>query len=68
MVASAAESGLDEEGAEFVAIQAEGGGLVVLLRATDMGRWVAFDEAFLEAVFVEAADRRQPALARRSAD
>jgi len=37
VVAAAAESGVDEERAEFVAVQAERGGLVVLLRSTDMG-------------------------------
>jgi hypothetical protein len=41
VVAAAAESGLDEERAEFVAIQAEGRGLVVLFRASDMGGGVA---------------------------
>jgi hypothetical protein len=49
VVASAAEAGLDEERAQFVAVQPEGGGLVVLLRSTYMGGRVAFDHAFLGA-------------------
>ncbi len=49
VIPSTAESGLDEERAEFVAIEAEGGGLVVLFRATDMGGWVAFDQPLLGA-------------------
>jgi len=61
MVASAAETGLNEERTELVAVQPEGGGPVVLPRSTYVCGRVAFDQPFLGAVFVEAADRRQAA-------
>ena len=65
MVASAAQSGFDEEPAEFVAVEPEGRGLVVLLRSAHMGGGVEVEEAFFGAVGGEPADRRQPTPDRR---
>ncbi len=51
-----ADAGLDHESA-LVPVQAQGPGLVVDPRATDMGGMAAVDAAFLFAVPVEAGQR-----------
>lgn len=51
-----AESGLDHQGAVLVAVEAEGAGLVVDLRAADVGGRVALDQGLLLAA-AAAADR-----------
>jgi hypothetical protein len=52
---------LDEEGAELVAVQAQGWGLGVDLGSADVGGRVPGQESFEVAVAVEAAQRRQAA-------
>ena len=61
VIAGRPEAGLDEEGAEFVAVQAQRPGLGVDLRAADVGGRVPSQESFDVAVAVEAAQRRQTA-------
>src|SRR5215210_2757071 len=55
-----AETGLDEEGAEFVAVEAQRPRLVVHLWPANIERRVAINEPLLLAVLVEAGQRRQP--------
>ena len=59
VVAASSESGLDQEHAEFDAIQAGGVGLVVQPRATDVHRRGHRDQLFFDAVAVEPGNRRQ---------
>lgn len=68
MVASAAQSGLDQEGAELVAVEPERVRLAINLGATDVRRGIAVDDGFLGAVPVEAADRRQAPTDRRAGE
>jgi len=68
VVPSAAQPGLDQERAELVAVQPKRVGLIVDLRATDVGSRVAVDDGLLGAVPVEATDRRQPSTDRRAGE
>jgi len=61
-----AQAGLDEQGAEFVAVEPLGAGLVVDFGAADAGGRVAVGESFDVAVPVEAGQRRQPSGHRRA--
>jgi hypothetical protein len=60
VVAWRGEPGLDQQGAELVAVQAQGPGLGVDLRSADVGGWVPLEQAFEVAVAAKAAQRRQP--------
>ena len=53
MVSCSGESGLDEEGAEFVAVQPVHGGLLTEPGSSDVGSRVVGEEFFLHAVPVE---------------
>lgn len=55
-----ADAGLDQEGAQLVAVEAQGAGLVVDLRAAKVHCRVAGDDLFLLAVPVEAGQGGQP--------
>jgi hypothetical protein len=59
VVAWRAEPGLDQEGAEFVAVQTQGAGLRVDLRSAHVGGRVPLQPSLEVAVAVEAAQRRQ---------
>jgi hypothetical protein len=65
VLSGGAEPGGDEEGADLIAVQADGVGLVVNPRAADMHRRRVGDQAFLLWVAVETGDRAQPAGDRR---
>ncbi len=59
VVSGRAESGLDQEGAELVAVETQGAGLVVDPRPTDVGCRIPLDEGLLLAVTVEAGQGGQ---------
>jgi hypothetical protein len=61
VIAGRSQTGLDEQGAEFVAVQAQRSGLGVDLGAADVGGRVPGQEPLEVAVAVEAAQRRQAA-------
>jgi hypothetical protein len=56
-----AQSGGHQQGSDLVAIQTDGPGLVVQLRATHMDRWGLGDPVLLLGVAVKAHDGRQTA-------
>jgi hypothetical protein len=60
VLSGGAQSGGDEERAYFVAVEADGVGLVVDPGAADMHRWGMGDQAFFFGVAVEAGDGAQP--------
>ncbi len=57
VVSRGAEAGLDEEGTELIAVEAEGTGLVVDLGPAHVESRVAIDQLLLFAVAVEAVQR-----------
>lgn len=59
------ETGGDQQGADLVAVQSGGMGLVVKPWAADMHRRRVLQQLFLDGVPVEPADRAQPAGDRR---
>ena len=61
VIASRSQPGLDEQGAELVAVQAQRPRLGVDLGAPDVGGRIPGQESFEVAVAVEAAQRRQAA-------
>ena len=59
MVAGAGESGGDEHGADFVAVQSGRVRLVVQAWSTNMHGWGAVEESFFDGVLVQTGDRAQ---------
>ena len=66
MVPGAGKSGLDQEGAELVAVQAEDGRLMTQSRAPHVGCRVVGEEFFFDAVPVETGNRREASGDRRT--
>jgi hypothetical protein len=60
VLAGRGEAGCDEQRADLVAIQADGMGLVVEPRATNVHRGRSLEKSFLLGVAVEAGDGAQP--------
>jgi len=61
MLGRRAEPGGNEQGAELVAVQRDGVGLVVRPRPPDMSGWGVIQEFLLDRVLVEPGDSGQPA-------
>ncbi len=57
VIAITGQSGLDQEGAELVSVQAENGRLMTQSRASDVGCRVVGEEFFFDAVPVETSNR-----------
>ena len=60
VIAGAGESGADEQGTDFVAVQARGIRFVVEVRTPNVHRGRDREQSFLFGVAVEARDRAQP--------
>ena len=60
MLKRRAESGGDQERAEFVAVQGDIMRLVIQPRAADVSGWGMLEELFLDGVLVEPGDGAQP--------
>ena len=60
MLGRRAEPGRDQQGAELVAVQAGGMGLIVRARPPDVGGRRVLEEVFLDGVLVEPGDSAQP--------
>ena len=58
--AGGSNPGCDQQGAELVAVQRDGAGLVIYPRTADMGSRGAVQELFLDRVLVEPGDGAQP--------
>jgi hypothetical protein len=56
----AAQPGSDEQGADLVAVQPDGVGLIVQAGPADMDRRGMIEEILLHGIAVEAGDRAQP--------
>jgi hypothetical protein len=60
MLGGRAEPGCDQQGAEFVAVQADGVGFVVEPRPSDVRCRGVIEQFFFDGVLVEPGDRAQP--------